>query len=149
MRRVQIRKPKRPTTARQALDRRKTEQAWVGRRPGAPMTEPQIPTDCCPGGRPRRGGSYPPSNRSCGPSTFDVGLLVEGTGYGGSPGDTFVPETYTYVSPRLRRLGRLGRLGRRAGGTWLATIISQAAAVVARQAKPVRSPNTASGLTGS
>ncbi len=39
------------------------------------------------------------------PEHFDVGILVEGTGYGVSPGDKFVPEPYAYVSPRSPRTG--------------------------------------------
>jgi hypothetical protein len=39
------------------------------------------------------------------PEHFDVGILVEGTGYGVSPGDKFLAEPYAYVSPGSPRAG--------------------------------------------
>jgi hypothetical protein len=33
------------------------------------------------------------------PEHFDVGVLLDGIGYGVSPGDTYLPEPYAYVNP--------------------------------------------------
>jgi len=113
------------------------------------MTEPQIPTDCWAGGRPRCVGSYPPGNRSRGPSTSTWAFSSRASGTTCRPATRSSPNLSAYASPRALRAGRLIRLGRRADGTGLATTLSQVAAVVARQAKPTRSQKTASGLEGS
>jgi hypothetical protein len=39
------------------------------------------------------------------PEHFDVGILDAGIGYGVSPGDTFFPEPYAYVTPPTPRSG--------------------------------------------
>ncbi|GAA4708731.1 hypothetical protein [Phytohabitans rumicis] len=39
------------------------------------------------------------------PEHFDVGVFVDGIGYGVSPGDAFLPEPYAYLTPRSPRTG--------------------------------------------
>jgi hypothetical protein len=39
------------------------------------------------------------------PEHFDVGILLNGTGFGVSPGDTYIAEPYAYVGPRTPLTG--------------------------------------------
>jgi hypothetical protein len=151
MRRVQIRKPKGPTTVRQDFTRTVTgrnrhgpTEAWevamtgaadsdgpMGRRETTmrrllPAEQPILPTEHLRPGHPRQGHRIRcVARRHVRPETVPLCQ---------SP----------LTAPVVRSC-----LGRRAGRTRLATTLSQAAAVLAWQAKPTRSPNTAFGLGGS